>query len=106
MVKATEAEARGTASDATVSNVPPDAEARKALLASAEAMPEGPARNRVLELADSLITPAERELQLAEECEAAAESIAEKIKGMEATRETKLAEAEEHRANADKAEGE
>ena len=104
MSKTGTAEANGTASDATISNVPPDAEARKALLASAEKMPEGPARDRVLELADSLITPAERELQLAEECEAAAEAIAVKIEGMEATRKTKLAEAKEHRANAEKAE--
>lgn len=104
MAKSNAGEAHGNASDATVSNTPPDAEARQALLKSAESMPEGPARDRVLELADSLTTPAEREIQLAEECEAAAESIREKIKGMEATVEAKLSEAKEHRANAESVE--
>jgi len=91
-----EATGAGEALDATVSTTPPDRAARKALLALAETL-EGEARERVLELAATLISPAETLLVLADEAEAAAESIKEKIRGMEATLQSKLDEAKAHR---------
>lgn len=89
----------GEALDASVSHTPPDREARKALLALAETL-EGAAKDRVLELAATLISPAETLLTLADEAEAAVETIKDKIKGMEATLQSKLDEAKAHRAAA------
>jgi hypothetical protein len=94
-----EATSAGEALDATVSNTPPDGQARQALLALAETL-EGAAQEKVLELAATLITPMETLVILADEAEAAAESIKEKIKGMEATLQSKLDEAKAHRAAA------
>lgn len=93
----------GEALDATVSNTPPDGQARQALLALAETL-EGAAQEKVLELAATLITPAETLITLADEAEAAAESIKGKINGMEATIQSKLDEAKAHRAAAKKLE--
>lgn len=86
----------GEALDASVSTTPPDGEARKALLKLAETL-EGATRDRVLEMAATLITPAETLLTLADEAEAAVESIKDKIKGMEATLKAKTEEAKAHR---------
>lgn len=94
-----EATGGGEALDASVSTTPPDFEARRALLKLAESL-EGAAKEKLLELAATLITPGETLLTLADEAEAAAESIKEKIKGMEATLQSKLEEAEAHRAAA------
>jgi excinuclease UvrABC helicase subunit UvrB len=95
----------GHALDASVSSTPPDGEARKALLKLAETL-EGAARDKVLELAATLITPAETLITLADEAEAAVESIKEKIKGMEATLKSQADEAKAHRAAAKKLESE
>jgi len=95
----------GEALDASVSNTPPDGEARKALLKLAETL-EGAARDKVLELAATLITPAETLLTLADEAEAAVESIKDNIRGMESTLKSKADEAKAHRAAAKKLETE
>lgn len=101
MTKSDAGEARGTASDATVSTVAPDDEARKAILGLIEKTQDEGVKAQLQSLADSFAPAWERELQLATECEWAAEAITEKIEGMEATRKTKLAEAKMYRAHAE-----
>lgn len=86
----------GEALDASVSNAPNDGVARTKLLELAETL-EGAARDTILALAAQIITPAEYLENLAQEAEDAAALIKEKIKGMEATLQSKLDEAKSHR---------
>ena len=90
----------GQALNATVSTTPPDGEARQALLDLAATMPEGQARDRTLAMADTLTTPAEMFTILADEAEAAAEAIKDKITGMEETRKSQVQAAKEYRRQA------
>lgn len=94
---ATAGVARGEASDASVSTIAPDAEARARILETARGMEDGPVKDRLLAMADLLTTPSEAYTVLAEEAERAAEDIQAKIQGMEATRKERLAEAKEYR---------
>jgi hypothetical protein len=96
-------EGAGEALDASVSYTPADKEARTKLLELAEGA-EGAVRDKLLEMAEALISPAEMAIRLADEAEIAAEAIKEKIKGMEATLKSKLDEAKAHRAAAKKLE--
>jgi len=98
------ADGRGTAQDATVSTAPHDTEARRALLKLAESMDDGEAKGRILAMAETFMSPAESLSILADDAEKAAEDIGEKIKGMEATRKQRLADAKEFRAQANKLE--
>ena len=86
----------GEAVNASVSDTQPDGEARARLLELAETL-EGSAKDAVLGLAEKLITPMEYLGRLADEAEQAAEVIKEKIKGMEGTLQAKLDEAKAHR---------